>query len=175
MQVDPIILAIGCITCYVRLVATVLGRQRWGMMAPYGRVAEVKILRKSNSTGCGFATWRAVSLTFGRCRAVHPFFKLETKDFFGAAAQKLQVHDISWQLQQFWDLCLLWSNNSLEETERIIIGSSGPQVTYTNLGEAQNAVQALSNCRGFGRQGEVLLVVVSGWWWQYWPCPIQPV
>ena len=30
---------------------------RWGMMAPFGRVAEVKLLRKTGATGCGFAAW----------------------------------------------------------------------------------------------------------------------
>lgn len=32
---------------------------RWGMMAPFGRVAEVKLLRKTGATSCGFATWFA--------------------------------------------------------------------------------------------------------------------
>lgn len=29
----------------------------WGMMAPFGRVAEVKLLRKTGATGCGFVSY----------------------------------------------------------------------------------------------------------------------
>lgn len=167
MQVDPT-LAIGCITCYVRLVATVVGRQRWGMMAPYGRVAEVKILRKSNSTGCGFATWRAVSLTFGRCRSscIHfsrrrIFSELQLKNY-----RFMTFHDYS--CNNFMGSLLTMVQQQPgrnRENHHWKFWTSGHLHQPGRSSECRPSPLKLPWLWTAGR--EVLLVVESGWWWQY--------